>query len=81
MKNIYILQPFLLGSKDSKSLAIIIPSAITRKYHMDESSGLILRHSNSGIWLQYMDIEKKMILADQSFEACNQQVSVAKGEN
>ncbi len=81
MKNIYIIQPYLVGSKDSKSLAIIIPSAITKKYHLDQSSGLILRHNNSGIWLQCLDIDKKMIPVNLSFEAPDQQVSIVKGEN
>lgn len=79
----YIVQPFEVGSRISKSrsLAMIIPSTLAKKYHIDQSSGLILRYNDCGIWLQCIEAEKKNIPVDQSFEAQNQQVSIVKGEN
>lgn len=82
MKEIYIIQPFQVGSKDSKSLAMIIPSPIAKKYGLGQSSGIILRYNDSGIWLQCIDAGKeKNIPVDQSLEAQDQQVSIVKGEN
>ena len=38
MKNIYALQPYQVGSKNAKSLAIVIPAKIVRKFHIDTST-------------------------------------------
>lgn len=80
MKEVYFVQPFQVGPKDYKSLAIIIPSPIAKKYNMDQSSGLILRYDNSGIWLKCIDVKKERIPVDQSFEVRDQQVSTVKDE-
>lgn len=79
MKEFYLTQPFAIRSKNSKSMGMIIPSGIVKKYKIDESTGLILRYDERGIWLQCLNVKK--IPADQSFEARDQQVSIVKGEN
>jgi hypothetical protein len=38
MKNIYALQPYQVGSKNAKSLAIVIPAKIAKKFHIDTST-------------------------------------------
>ncbi|MFI5405335.1 MAG: hypothetical protein ACHQ1D_02350 [Nitrososphaerales archaeon] len=38
MKNIYALQPYQVGSKNAKSLAIVIPAKVVKKFHIDTST-------------------------------------------
>ncbi len=75
MRDSYLIQPYGVGSKDSKSLAIIIPSDIRKKLQIDTSTVLVLKHSNSSILLTIADInndEKDMIPVDNnSFEGYN----------
>ena len=81
MKPINIVQPYKVGSKDSKSLAIVIPSAIRKKNHIDPSTIFLVRSDNSEIILHPVDIDKKMIPVDNSFEAKDQQVSIIRGSD
>jgi hypothetical protein len=43
MKNIYALQPYHVGTKNAKSLAIVIPSEVAKKYNLDTSTIFALR--------------------------------------
>lgn len=81
MRPLHIVQPYRVGSKNSNSLAVRIPSAIRKKNHIDPSTVFLVRSENSEIILQRMDIDKKMIPVDQSFEAIDQQVSIVKGND
>lgn len=78
-KNVYVVQPYKVGTKERKSLAIIIPAKIAREY--DVSTSTILALSINGrderMTLQKVNVnnEKKMIPAHRSFEASNQQAS------
>ena len=56
MKEFYLLQPYAIRSKNSKSIGMIIPSGIVKKYKIDESTGLILRYDQSGIWWHAVDL-------------------------
>jgi hypothetical protein len=38
MKSVYVLQPYYVGSKHGKSLAIVIPAKVARKYNLDSST-------------------------------------------
>jgi len=38
MKSVYVLQPYYVGSKRGKSLALIIPSKIVKKFHLNVST-------------------------------------------
>jgi hypothetical protein len=38
LKNIYAIQPYYVGSKNGKSLAIVIPSKVAKKYNLDPST-------------------------------------------
>jgi hypothetical protein len=46
-KSVYALQPYYVGSKRGKSLAIIIPLNVVRKYNFNESTIFALRTDNS----------------------------------
>ncbi|HZD35681.1 MAG TPA: hypothetical protein VE130_10785 [Nitrososphaeraceae archaeon] len=43
IKSIYALQPYHVGSKNSKSLVICIPSKITKEYNIDTSTIFVLQ--------------------------------------
>lgn len=43
MKSVYALQPYQVGSKNGKSLAIVIPAQIAKKYDIDTSTIFTLR--------------------------------------
>lgn len=38
MKSIYALQPYYVGSKNGKSLAIVIPAKVAKKYNLNSST-------------------------------------------
>jgi hypothetical protein len=42
MKNVYALQPYEVGSTKAKSLAIVIPSRVAKKFDIDTSTIFIL---------------------------------------
>lgn len=43
MKNVYAIQPYYVGSKNGKSLAIVIPAKVARKYNLDTSTIFALK--------------------------------------
>jgi hypothetical protein len=43
MKSVYILQPYEVGSKKAKSLAMIIPAKVVKKYNISTSTAFALR--------------------------------------
>jgi len=45
-KNIYVVQPYQVGNKDRKSLAIIIPAQIAKEYSFDTSTIFALKVDN-----------------------------------
>ena len=76
----HTLQPYRVGTKKGKSLAMIIPARFARLNHIDTSTIFILKYESSktgNIFLQRIspiEDRKLMIPADESFEA-SQQVS------
>lgn len=82
MKSTYLVQPYHVGSKNAKSLALIIPAEVAKGYNITTSTVLALRaERNPGtITLQMIDetIECKrsrMKPVDKSSEASSQQAS------
>jgi len=43
MKELYAIQPYQVGSKNAKSLALIIPAKVTREYNINTSTVFALR--------------------------------------
>jgi antitoxin component of MazEF toxin-antitoxin module len=43
MKSTYILQPYEVGSKKSKSLALVIPAKVVKQYQINTSTAFTLR--------------------------------------
>lgn len=81
MKSLYVLQPYKVGSKNSKSLAIIIPAEVKEECNIDISTpfALYLDKKTKKVTLQNINamiqIKDMMKPADESFAASNQQVS------
>jgi hypothetical protein len=55
-KDVYVVQPYEVGTKERKSLAIIIPAEIAREYKIDPSAVLILKinQQTNGITLRVL---------------------------
>ncbi len=71
MRNNYLIQPYLVGSKNSKSLAIVIPLDIRKKMQIDPSTVFVLETNNDNkcISLTIADIknsENNMIPVDNN---------------
>ena len=54
-RSVYATQPYLVGSKDRKSLAIIIPARLVKEYDVDTSTIFAVRadkgrRTSSCIW-------------------------------
>jgi hypothetical protein len=43
VKNIYIIQPYEVGTKKAKSLAMVIPATVVKKKHISTSTAFALR--------------------------------------
>jgi hypothetical protein len=43
MRELYIMQPYQVGSKNCKSLALVIPAAVVREYEIDRSTVFALK--------------------------------------
>ncbi|MGD9533436.1 MAG: hypothetical protein AB7V56_06675 [Candidatus Nitrosocosmicus sp.] len=69
MRNRYLLQPYEVGAKNAKSLALVIPSAIVKRYQINTSTGFVLKYDESKIVLQFVKMNKKTIPDETSFEA------------
>jgi hypothetical protein len=59
MRKSHLIQPYQVGSKNSKSLAIVIPSDIRKKMQIDSSTVFVLKTNNNNkcISLTIADIE------------------------
>ena len=82
-KDTYVVQPYEVGTKERKSLAIIIPAEIAREYKINPSAVLILkidRHRN-GIILRVLstvddDDKNNVITAAVSSPKCSNEIHV-----
>ncbi|MGD9533390.1 MAG: hypothetical protein AB7V56_06440 [Candidatus Nitrosocosmicus sp.] len=74
-----MVQPYLVGSKNSKSVAVIIPSDIVKKCEIDTSTVFMVKYDNTAILLQFMNIdnENKLIHVDTSLESKDQHVTIS----
>lgn len=62
-----------VGTKDRKSLALIIPAHIHKEQNLNASTGFALRVDDTKIVLQVINTEPVMISADRGFEAYQNQ--------
>ena len=79
-RHIHVVQPYWVGTKDRKSLALIIPAQIAKEQNLNASTIFALRVDGTKIILQVVSAkceeeETMMNPADKSFQTPNQQVS------
>ncbi len=80
-KDCNLRNPFSAGSTKYKSLLFTIPSRIVKQHKIDPTTLFHVSCDSSGIHLEYVQVNKKSIPADQtSFAANGQQVSVIGGK-
>ncbi|HEX5186959.1 MAG TPA: hypothetical protein VFV86_08725 [Nitrososphaeraceae archaeon] len=81
-KNIHLVQPYKVGTKTKKSLAMIIPSKIVKSHKIEPSTIFIIRsdENKDKIILEMIDISSKKVVAsvDKSSEASSQQISTTQ---
>jgi antitoxin component of MazEF toxin-antitoxin module len=58
MKSLYALQPYYIGSKDGKSLALIIPAKVAKRYNVDASTVFTLQIDEDKKRLMLQTIDK-----------------------
>jgi hypothetical protein len=79
-KILYVVQPYKVGTKNGKSLAMIIPAGFARDNHIDTSTIFILRnleYKTGNITFQRVNCEnERMIPAGKSLGAPGQQASL-----
>jgi antitoxin component of MazEF toxin-antitoxin module len=79
-KNTYVIQPYEVGSKPKKSLAIVIPANVAKELRLDKSTIFALRINDDmdEIVLQNLDgmIEENL----KHLAASNQQASRAHAD-
>jgi hypothetical protein len=86
IKSVYFVQPYQVGTKTRRSLALIIPAGIVRRYGIDISTGFqisvdektkrILMRSITPLGLR--EREKIAGLADESSHTTSQQAAGAQ---
>ena len=58
MKSLYALQPYYIGSKDGKSLALIIPARVAKRCNVDASTVFTLQIDEDKKRLMLQTIDK-----------------------
>lgn len=79
-KDIHVIQPFRVGSKEKTSLAIILPSRLVKEHGLNISTVLAVRFDSksNNLILKPIDVnesENKKMSAGQRFEPLAQQTS------
>lgn len=81
MKSVYVLQPYKVGSTRAKSLALIIPAKVARKYGIDTSTVFAVQTNTSTntITLQQTShpiVKHEEIPTGEGLRAFDQQVGI-----
>jgi hypothetical protein len=79
-RNVHVVQPYWVGTKDKKSLALIIPAQVAKEQDLNASTVFALRADKTKIVLQVIKAEHEYqepvsIPTGESLEASSQQVS------
>jgi hypothetical protein len=79
-KNFYVVQPYKVGTRSGKSLAMIIPAGFAKENHIDVSTIFVIKKledKTGNIIFQRVNCEnERMISADKSLGAPSQQISI-----
>ncbi|PWU78965.1 MAG: hypothetical protein DLM72_19735 [Candidatus Nitrosopolaris wilkensis] len=79
-RHIHIVQPYWVGTKDRKSLALIVPAQVAKEQNLNASTVFALGVNSTKIVLQVInpepkDEETEAIPTGESLQASSQQVS------
>jgi hypothetical protein len=79
-KNFYVVQPYKVGTRSGKSLAMIIPAGFAKENHIDVSTIFVIKRledKTGNIVFQRINREnEKMISTGKSLGALSQQISI-----
>lgn len=78
MKQVYLLQPYHVGSKKAKSIAVVIPAEVVKVYEINTSTILTLRTDVKAKRITLQTIkegQEEMIPAEQGRQTSIMQVS------
>jgi len=82
MKSTYLVQPYHVGSRKAKSLALVIPAEVAKEYNITDSTVFALRLERSTRKIILYTIngiteakKESTISADKSLECSGQQIS------
>ena len=79
-KNFYVVQPYKVGTRRGKSLAMIIPAGFAKENHIDVSTIFVIKKledKSGNIVFQRVNYEnERMISTGKSLEATSQQISL-----
>ena len=82
-KDVYVIQPYKVGTKAKESLAVIIPSKIVKDCKIDPSTIFVIRtkESEKKIILERIGIPSqrgRVVSVGESSEASSQQISTTQ---
>jgi hypothetical protein len=79
-KNFYVVQPYKVGTRSGKSIAMIIPAGFAKENHIDVSTIFVIKRledKTGNIVFQRVNCEnEKMISTGKSLGAPSQQISI-----
>ena len=81
-KEVYSIQPYHVGSKQGKSLALVLPNQVVKRRNIDTSTIFVLHVDDNipdNIILRQVNCNiknKNMIPVEESLKRSNQQVSI-----
>lgn len=80
-KRVYVIQPYEVGTKNKKSLAMIIPATYARDNQIDKSTVFIVKneepHGQIILHRIRTTVPEKLMPTGESFQASSQQASYA----
>jgi hypothetical protein len=83
-RNLHVVQPYWVGAKEKKSLALIIPAHVIKQQGLDSSTVFASTANSTKIVLKViypeLDREAVTISTGESFEATNQQIPSSGGQ-
>ena len=76
IEKVFSIQPYRVGTRNGKSLALIIPAKIVKEQKINTSTVFLIKPEEKRIILERINLsEETSIPANKSFQASGQQVS------
>jgi hypothetical protein len=76
IEKVFSIQPYKVGTRNGKSLALIIPAKIVKEQKINTSTVFLIKPEEKRIILERINLSEEIsIPANKSFQASGQQVS------